>query len=455
MIWAALLLSISSYSWYLIFAFNSSASSPDFWIGLMGLVFLVIIPTLLGLTINRNILASNPMVIRIILVNLLQYLLYTGLVTLGSIIINNYLLGISRELLNWTAFILPFVWQLMSWLFGTYYALSSAVVAAYRPSNIKAVEISLILIIPAVFILTFKGFPVTLLLMIIVCWFLTLTLTLAVEGKDTSRASVFRYELVFLHALIPTLAAIIFFIIAFYGELRYLLVAAQERILTLWNLFVMFLDWLFSEPAEISTNDYNFPAFNIRPEREVMAQELPSWFIISLLILAIPLFIALIRALIRLFKMRLGSQQTSPRKGYSFTRSLRQMWTYFFLLLGDLLKESLKIYILFKVIVGKFLKKIRQMLRRWLPAKTPYHMVFRSYEAFLGWGRKSCFSRKPGETPLEYVNRLEKSAKIQPFPSEEISQLTSIFLEAHYSNKPVSWQQGEKSKVLLKKIRLS
>jgi len=452
MIWSPLLIGVSSYSWYLVIAFNSSVGFPNSWIGLIGLVFFVIIPTLLSFTFNRNILSSNPMVLRIILVNLLQYLVYTGLITTGNIFINSYPLAISQEFLNWKAYILPSFWQLISWLLGAYYALNSATITAQRPNNIKAVEISLILIIPTIFLLTFQGFPVTLLLIIIVCWFLTLTLTLAVEGKDTTAASAFRYELVFLHALIPTVAAILFFIIAFYGEIRLLLIAAQQGLLNLLNLFAAFLDWLFSKPPEISPNDYNAPVFKIRPEREVMGQQLPFWFIILLLILAIPLIIALLQGLIRLLKMRLGSQHFFPSKGYSYTRSILQMWKYLFLLVGCILKKSLKVFAFFKIMGGKFLKKINQMLKRWLPAKTPYHMVFRSYKAFLRWGRKSGLSRKSDETPLEYAKRLEKSAKIQPYPYKEISQLTSIFLEAHYSNKPVSWQQGEKSKALLKKI---
>jgi len=332
----------------------------------------------------------------------------------------------SRELLDWKVYLLPFIWQLISWLTGTYYALNSAALANHRPSNIRAAEISLIMIIPAVFILTFQGFSVSLLVMIIACWFLALNLTLAVEGRDTNEASVFRYELVFLHALIPAIAAIILFIIAFFGEIRDLFLAAQQGIIALWNLIVTLLNLLFSKPPEVDINSYDFPAFYAKPEREpeVAAQVSPLWFIIPLLILAIPPLLALINGLIKLLRMRLGSQQTFTAKRYSFIRSLFQVWKYLFLLVGHMFKQILKLIALMKDTGKKILIKITQLIKRWLPPRTPYHKVFRSYEAFLRWGRKSGFPQKPGETPLEYARRLQKSAPTHSHPYEEINQQT-------------------------------
>ncbi|MBS4023743.1 MAG: hypothetical protein KGZ79_15210 [Dethiobacter sp.] len=63
MTWAAMLISVSAYGWYLVIAFNQSTGLPVSFAGLAGLIFLSLLPTYLGLVANRSLFASGPTVL--------------------------------------------------------------------------------------------------------------------------------------------------------------------------------------------------------------------------------------------------------------------------------------------------------------------------------------------------------------------------------------------------------
>lgn len=443
MIWAALLLSVSGFSWFLTVAINSPADTSPFIYGLIMLVVVAIIPTLLGFNLNRRLLASNPMVVKIIIINLLLHLVYCGIIAIGSKLI-------FPELFNRQAYIFYYFWLLVFWLIGTVYAHISSLASA-PPSNVRAVEISLILIIPAVFLLTFKGLPISILLTVIAIWFLILTVTLAIEGRGKGESD-FRFELVFFQALITVALAGIFFIIAFYGQMRLILLKLKEGVITLWHLLIGFLNRLFSEQPEVDPQEYSSPVA-IPNLEEIAARDFPISLIIISAIIGIILLGLLMWALIKLMRMRLNFPQVSSGEKHSFIKSLAQLGKYLISLIKYLFQENLKVFRFMQLISAKVLKRIGLIIKDFLPARTPYQKVFRSYKALVRWGGRMGFFRRQGETPLEFTRRLENSTGIKPYPGKEINELTAIFLEAQYSDKPVSLEKGERSQMLLKRIK--
>ena len=193
MIWAAMLLSVSGFGWSLLLTSNSPVDAPGFLGALLMLIFVAIVPALISFALNQRLLASNPLVIKIIFINILEYLVYSGIIAFGSRLISDQFIGKSLGLY--------FIWQIIFCLIGTLYALFSAL-AVVQPSNIRAAEISLAVVIPAVFLLTSNGFSAYLIMMVIVFWFIAFTVTLAVEGRKSGEGSEFRLEPVFFHALI-------------------------------------------------------------------------------------------------------------------------------------------------------------------------------------------------------------------------------------------------------------
>ncbi|KJS70580.1 MAG: hypothetical protein JL56_16655 [Desulfotomaculum sp. BICA1-6] len=452
MSWAALLLSVTGYSWYLVFAYMTHATYPSLWTGLAGLFCLALLPTVLGFTINRSLLASGPTVLKLVLINLLLYLLYTGLTALGSVMIADYLFWNPPLPLPWTAYLFPAAWQLLGWLSGTYYVFQTADITAARPTGIKTVEISLVLVMPAIFLLTYMGFAGPLLIILVAGWFLALALTLAVEGTGVTATSVIRYDIVLFHALVPPLAAIILFAAAFLGEIRSLLQAAQGALFALLGYLVKLLDMLFPPLPE---SNVSLPEMATPPMPTGMpenVQEPASWFIYVIIGLGILLLIPILRGLLGLLKIRLGAVPRLPQKRYSPFRALLQVWRWLITLAFSLLKIFAPLVSRIKNLAGRLRQKIKAILLRWLPAKTPGQKILRSYEAFLRLGRRHGCPRQAYETPLEYARRLQAVTTKQPYPDAEISQLTGLFLEASYSNKPLSWQQAAESERLFKTI---
>lgn len=455
MIWAAILLCVSGYGWYLIFYFTVSAGYPGLGSGLAGLLFVAVIPTMLGFAINRKMLASNPLAIKVALGNLMLYLLYAVLVVYGSIFIRGGRLFDIPDALGGTAYLLSAFWQLASWLCGMYMGMNSAGLEHDSgSSSIKAVEASLMMIVPSVFLLTFMAFPAPLLLTIILCWFLSFALTLAMEGRRSDAGSEVRYDIVIIHAFIPSVAAVAASFIFFSGSMRNLIMAVQKGLSVLWSYFVKLLDRL--SPAVPATDTQTPGPISFMPMHEGggMVKETPYWLIVPFAALIL-LFLTLMTVeLTRLLKKRLGNGVIPPNRHHSSTGTLLYLWRQMVLLLKGLVKMVLAPFILAKTLCRCLQRGLARAIGRRLPAKTPYHRVVRSYGDFLRWGRKAGFPRKPYETPLEYAGRLRNSTKVPSSIFEDIEHLTSIFMEAYYGAGPVSRQQGEKSEMLFKKIRL-
>ncbi|KJS10352.1 MAG: hypothetical protein VR67_18825 [Peptococcaceae bacterium BRH_c8a] len=453
MSWAALLLSVTGYSWYLVFAYMTYATYPGLWTGLAGLFCLALLPTVLGFTINRSLLASGPTVLKLVLINLLLYLLYTGLTALGSVMIADYLFWNPPHSLTRAAYLFPSAWQLLAWLIGTYYVFQTAdIKAAAQPTGIKTVETSLVLVIPAIFLLTYMGFAGPLLIILVAGWFLALALTLAIEGTGVTATSVIRYDIVLFHALVPPLAAIILCAAAFLGEIRSVLQAARGALFALLAYLVKLLDMLFPPLPESNVVLPEMASPPMPTGGAENVQEPASWFIYIIIGLGLLLLIPILRGLLGLLRIRLGAVPRLPQKRYSPFRALLQVWRWLITLVCSLLKIFAPLVTRLKALAGGLRQKIKTILNRWLPAKTPGQKIFRSYEAFLRLGRRAGCPRQIYETPLEYARRLQTATTKQPYPGAEISRLTGLFLEASYSKKPLSWQQAAESERLFKTI---
>lgn len=456
MIWAATLLSISGYSWYLVLHYHLFAFFPSLWAALTGLVFLAVLPTWLGFFRNRALLASRPTVFKMLVVNIVQLALYAALLVAGNYLGKNYFFP--AWVLKGSDLLLPFSCLLFSWLCGTFFLLNHSLPTTLqpdtqRPVNVKVMEQSLVIILTAVYLLTFMGIPALLLFLIICAWFFILNLSLAVEGRGAA-APVLRFDIVLLHFLLPLMVALVFLVLAFSAEARFLLLAAQKAILTLIGLLLKLLGLLFSNSpgSTASSPDLNI-VVPIMPEQAQQNQEVPLWLLFVFLTLGLLLASFLLYSLIKLLKSTLNLTPISGNTRRSLRRSKLPLLRRLLSLVRYLIRRCFHYLSKASTMLRKLLQYIKKILSRWLPAKTPSQGIFRSYETFLILAQKSGYPRKNSETPLEFAGRLEKSIAGKSFPSEEIRRLTSLFLEAHYSNKPACRQQAAESVDLLARIR--
>ena len=434
MIWAALVLSISGYGWYLAFASNHPFLPLDPVSGLGWLLVLSILPTWLGFRSNRNLLSTQPTGLKIILVNILQTLLYYVSITLFA-----YRALTMPETATYSAYILTAIWQFLSWLCDAYFAFNADFPGGQN--HIRVVEISLVLTISAVFLLTFMAVPPSILIMLVMGWFIAMTMTLAVAGKDSTTTTVVRYDIIFFHGLIPGVVAVILFGLVFSAQFRLLFKAAQGALAYLWH-FILYLLELISPPLpETNYTPSPLQMGILEPGRAQGMQEVPTWLVFLIFALAILFFCLALGGLLKLLRTRFGSSTSlPPRKTYRWQRlvvTLRQ-W------LPALCSQ-------WKTAFTKFQKRIQAALRRWLPARTPEQKIMGCYEAFLRLGLcHGCF-RRAAETPWEYAERLMNTTRGQLVPAN-INRLHDIFLEARYSKRQPSWQQAEECEALLQKI---
>ncbi len=454
MFWAAMLLSLTGYSWYLVFAYLTYATYPGLWTGLAGLFLLALLPAGLGFSLNRGLLAWGPTVFRLVQVNLILYLLYACLTALGSVMIADYLFWNPPGPLHWTAYLFPSVWLLLGWLCGTYFVFQTAdLTTIVRQTSIRTVETSLVLVVPAIFILTLMSFTGPLLLILVAGWFLALSLTLAVEGTGVTETSAIRYDIVLFHAVVPPLAAIVIFVVAFYGEMRSLLQAARGALYALLDYLGKLLEMLTLPDGDLDILPPEWAPL-IMPTREAeQVREPAAWFLFVMIGLVILMLIPALGRLLGLLKTRLGAAPKLPQKRYSPFRTLLQVWRWLVTLAWSLAKICLGLVSRIKALAGWLQRKIKAILYRWLPARTPGQKIFRSYEAFLRLGRRCGCPRQAYETPLEYAWRLQHANEKQLFPDLEVSRLTRLILEASYSNQAMSWQQAADSEVLYKTIK--
>jgi len=120
------------------------------------------------------------------------------------------------------------------------------------------------------------------------------------------------------------------------------------------------------------------------------------------------------------------------------------VWRWLITLACSLLKTFAPLAARLKALAGWLRQKIKTILNRWLPAKTPGQKIFRSYEAFLRLGRRSGYPRQNYETPLEYARRLQTATAKQPYPDAEINRLTSLFLEPATATSPLAGSRPPK-----------
>jgi hypothetical protein len=443
MIWPAILLSISSYGWYLVFAYSTSMAYPNFGTGVLGLFSLGIIPVIVSFAANRRFLASGPTIFKVTLLNFLYYLLYASLTTLPGALAGSGFLFFALSPLSWAVYILPWTWQLFSWLLGTYFYYHSAEFSPAAPiSNVKVAEISLGIMIPAIFLITFMGFSLPLPLTTIAFWFIAFTLALALAGEGITRISIVRPDIIFFHALVPSLAAIIIFFAAFSREIHLLLLTMQKTFMAFLMYIVNLLTWLLGKPTPADFEPPLNTSFGPLPEERALAEAAPLWVFLPFLVLA----------LIKLLKTRLRPVTVCAGKAPSPLSAFRQIWKWFVVLIRNLLKLSCKLVEVITTMAGKVKTKLIRLLHRWLPARTPYQQILRSYEKFLRFGRKSGHPRKAFETPLEYALRLQDVSPKKPFPDVEIRQLTNLFMATYYSKMRADWPHAAESITLIKNI---
>lgn len=452
MIWAAMLWSISSYSWYLLIALNRTANHPNPWTGFTGLILVAILPTFLGFTANRSLLATGPTVLKAIGINARDYLLYAGLTVAGGILTRHFLSLPFPNPLEWADYIFPSFWQFISWCYGMHFGINYAELRkADRPAAIKAAEIGLILVVPAIFLLTFAGFPSSSLTMIILCWFIILALALTVEGSDWNKSSVICYDMVVFHAVVPTVVSVILFAMFFLRGTHSLMTAIKRAVIALLGLILHLLELLFSKVPEPGRLNPDILGLTIGMEAPVPVKEPSVWVIALFLVVMLIILIPLVYNLIRWLKVRL--HPVSPLPQAPFPSSFLQIIRWLVRLVRNLAQEILNLFSRLRTLVAALQLKLKIMLRRWLPAQTPYQQIVRSYEAFLSLGRKTGCRRRTCETPLEYAQRLEQSTRQLVFPLKEINYLTSLFLEARYSDHLINWQQATECETLVNTIR--
>jgi hypothetical protein len=447
MIWTAWLLSISAYGWYQVFTFNEKVLY-DPATGFAGMLMLALLPTFLGFISNRYLLKSQPTVLKLVLSNSMQYLLYSGGLIWGNLLWCGIFTLPTAVPVDWKIYIFfPALWQLLSWLIGAYYCLNFNQCA--NPSlHLKTVEISLLLFTTVLFLLSFIGLPGVLLGGLIGCWFILFTVTLALWGANFTAAAVPRLDIIFIHAVVPFLAAVIFFFIFFSREALQLLLSIQRGIISAWLLFVRLLDSFLGKPPETNyTPEYGSAPF--LPQGGGELQELSTWWLVPLILIGFILLVVCFRELIKLLYMHL-SAHSMPASNRTVLPGLRAVG-YRFVQLLKLFSQQVITWL--KITAGKLRDEIKRRVRYLLSSPDPYLQIVRSYEAFLRLGQKAGCGKKAWETPLEYARRFIQSAPKHAAAEREVIQLTNLFLEAHYRNKPVSREQSDRGRMYLQRLR--
>lgn len=447
MIRPALMLTLSGYGWYLIFTHTYPFGLPAYGCGLAGLIFVAVLPVLFGFAAARNTVTGGPTVLKLVLVTFLQYLIYALAVALGFAVFAGYY--------QIASFLPPALWQLLCWTGGSYAAVSPPQPAGRdRSAHLRAVETSLLLMIPVVFLLTFMDYPTMLVLTLALSWFTALAFTLALAGINVLDRTVIRHDLIALHILIPLITAALLFYLAFSREMHLFLQTARETLGTVIRYLLYLLDLLFSRKSygDVVLREMNDPVPPARPEMLFPERELPFWILLPLLVVAAGgLFIAL-RALLELLRTRLKPPPAVSTRRFSFWEFFLQICSRLTALLKNLLEQIITLFEILQILLHRARLKIAGIIRSFMPAGTPSEEIVRSYRRFLRWGRRRGCPYRFTETPLEYAVRLRNTARKRAYPGIEIERLTSIFLETRYGCQPANSQQSEVCTALLKTI---
>lgn len=454
MIRPALVLTLSGYGWYLVLTHSYPPGLPIYGSGLAGLIFVALVPLLLGFAAGKTTIDAGPTIFRLILIVFLQYLAYAVLVALGGAVYESSFPVSFAGPFIWTSLIPPAVGQLFCWAGGTYAAVMPPQPAAREYLvHLRAVETSLLVMIPVVFLLTFMDYPAALILLLTGGWFIALAFTLALAGGGADGRSIIRHDLIFLHILVPLVATTVLFFLAFSQEAHLFLQAARDGLGTALS-FLFYLLGLLLRPKTDGgdmiweTGDQVFPT----PSEPFMPERTPPpWLFLPFLIAAIPALYAALQALLQLLRTRLKPSPATVRR-FSLWKSFNRACRWLVTLMQTLFHQSLTlIKIMFRFWHRTGLK-IAKVMRAMLPAQTPHQEIIRSYKRFLRWGRRRGCSYRPSETPFEYSLRLQNTARKRTLPGTEIDRFTALFLEARYSRHPACRRQSAACTALLKTI---
>ena len=447
MIWPLLLICISGYSWYLMIM--TSIVSINARELLIGFIINSLLPAFGAYTLNSKLIVRKPTFATILRKNLQQYILYCGLFCLINFIRRNLDLPLPL------AWFLPIIWQGMSWFcgFNAVFQLTFPLKKAGYIS-IKAVESSLIIFLPAFIILHLMKAPFLTLFLLLAGWFLALFITLDVGGHGTQK-KICRYDLITLHLLVPTIITALLFLASFSQEAYLYLRLAYKKIISILAATANYLNVLLSRGLE--EKNYLESSSSSAPSVRKMIpylQEMPPWFNHFLVLLAVICLLAALSILIKIIKNRIksaavfGAQIEKKAVGGQLSLSLRT-------LLEQIKKWVISCIIKIKLTVKKIKLKAVGIIYLLRQPHTPKDKVIRNFYLFLRLGQKKGLPRKNCETPLEYITRLRQYHQNNniPFPFEEASRLTFLFLQAVYSNISLEIKQSEESSRLVMSIK--
>ena len=448
MIWPLLLICISNYSWYLIFTNNAVTINVGEL--LIGLIFNSLLPAFWALALNSKLSFREPTITTTLRKNLQQFLLYNGLFSLINILRGNYL-NLPLRL----AWLLPFIWQGLSWFCGI-----NAVFQLISPLkktgsiSLRAVESSFIIFLPALIILHLMGAPFITLFLLLAGWLIALFITLDMEGHGVQKKHYFRYDLIVLHLFVPVVTAALLFFITFSQEAYFILKFVQKKIINMFFAAANYLNHIFLQGFK--GKKYLEPNSSSKSGiREIVPplREMPPWLGHFFILVAAICLLTALSILVKVVKNRNKSKLVlKPRSRTKAKVTIRQLLLLVKSWLRNILKSIngfiQKIGILFKSLG----QKIVNFIRRLRQPKTPTDKVIHNFNLLLRLGQKRGLPRQLCETPLEYITRLQHFHRNSFFPVVEVSQLTALFLQAVYSNNPIGEEQSEESIRLIKCI---
>lgn len=450
MIKAALMFCVSLSGWFFVINANSFAVYPDFKTAFSQFLFLALVPTLFAYLFNRQLFCKAPTIFKAALVNILLFLLYTGLTVGGS-----YSLPEIRPLLfsgsggrGMVCFYS--VWQFINWISGLNTSYKAG--AGIEIGQAGIIFLGL-LAVPSVFILTWMGFSPAPLLLLIGGWFFTLAFSLATIGGGNREKPDFRYDIIIFHLIISCLVAAFFFIMVFSAEAYQLLLGAQKAMLVLLDYLhrlLYYLDFLLPKHSP----QYSDPSsLTFKVPQEAPGEPSPYWRILYIILV----IIILIRCLIGFIQLLITRLKPAKKPLAGSTFSFLAFLGYFIQLLKlappAVMKAPAVILSWIKKGITALWRKVRGVVQSYLPPKTPDQAISRSYYSLLRWGRRAGCPRKASETPLEYTARLIKAIGGEACPGAEIQRLTIYYLETCYRRERPGWQRAVECRDLLCTIR--
>lgn len=444
---AAVLLSVTGYAWYAVFAFNAQNSYPGLGSAIVQLALICLIPTLLGFFMTEKLLAAGPTMFKLLGLNLSYYLLYTVLASgTVTILVHKGMPGF------WSASVFSSFWQLISWSLGAYPLIAAAESnSTTNLTALRSMEISLT-VIPAVFLLTYMNFPPLVMLLVIISWFIALSLTLLTGGAHSQNKIRFRYDIILIHSLIPCLLAFALFLTAFSAEAYQMLDGFLRALLAFLVFLAKLLDSFFRLPPQTPDSPRISYAPDIPGEGPGVHQSSVLITVIFIALAAVLLTLA-VRQLIKLLRKRITLSSDRPpvrtHSAFSMKGFLRQLLRLFVYLY----RKSLNLFIIFQRFCSDTAAKVRRQIQYHLPPKTATEAVFRCYRGFLCWASRVGCHRRKHETPLEHFSRLQESVSGLQSSREEIFELTQHYQKTCYSKQPADWNLAKRCQYLLEVIK--